>query len=616
MTSRTIALLALAAAVPVRAELPPLPTPLRLPPGLIQTLPVSSAGSYIADAVRIQDCPDDKDNPFGTCTTPLFGGFGMWSTHVSGFVEIRFYPPRNGIAHFEITHPGNLVGDDTKMKAPQFYEMPVKENRVLDAFEAISSGDLNLATGEVTRLEYVIFVSNSWYVSLGQVNPSLKPPAFRFPGIYGTAIASFEQRPDGLLDFTFFGSSFLPLGNNVRGDPVRVPMPLCGPLLNCAGIEAPGTSLHPQIRVTTKAPAAAPCGANCFVPEPNSVHEFTANSFYSSFGDVFTVNIPQLGGPAEGRTHLQGRLQIQFGAPNPSGTIPFAISTLPPGGLLAPIPDAPAPLSVFKITMIGHDERLFFPNFTYVTADPVLLEDGFDPSIGVLDPKTGAVIGDLLYRGVPAQSLFSTIINLNITRIPLDTFRHRGPARFDRGPNGEAIFRYDGKLPLTYDTFLFPSPDYDNPNAAFTSGPGSLLNPFMRFQAIKIADTPRNVRTGSAQNVLSSFNERFSYNYSVSCDPAGGGSPTFEYTNQAKNATFRMDALSHVSCFHSPRSTRGPGDYDVISFTGYGTWSADDEPHTANVQVSIAPGEEYVSIQIDGGLISKVHTKPRVAPIP
>jgi hypothetical protein len=602
--------------MPALAELPPLPVPLQLPPGLVQTLPVNSAGSYIADAVRAQDCPDDKDNPFGTCSTSLFGGFAMWSTHVSGFVELRFYPPRNGIAHFEVTHPGNLAGADTTIQAPLFYKMPVKENRVLDAFETISSGDLNLNTGEVTNLQLVIFVSNSWYVALGQVNPNLKPPAFRFPGIYGTALAKFEQRADGLLDYTFFGSTFLPLGNNVLGDPVRLPMPLCGPLLDCAGIEAPGTSLHPQILVTTKPPDDPPCGDNCFAPEPNTVNEYTANSYFSSFGDVFTVNIPQLGGPAEGRTHLQGRLLVQFGPRNPGGTVPFSISTLPPGGLLAPIPDAPAPLNLFKITMLGHDERLFFPNFTYVTADPVLLEDGFDPAIGVLNPQTGAALGDFLYRGVPAQSLFDAIINLNITRIPLDTFRHRGPARFDRGPNGEAIFRYNGKLPLTYDTFLFPSPDYDNPNAAFVAGSGSLLNPFMRFQAMRIADQPNVVRSGTAQNVVSSFGQRFSYSYSVPCNPEGGGNPTFEYTNQDDGGTFRMDSLSHVSCFHSPRSTRGPGDYDIISFTGYGTWSEDDDPHTANVQVSTAPGEEYVSIQIDGGLISKVHTKPRVAPIP
>lgn len=613
--TRCALLLSFAFAPLAPAALPPLPEPLRLPPGLIQVLPVARSGSYLADAVRVQDCPEDSDNPFGTCSSSLLGGYAMWASPVTGFVEIRFSPPRNGISHFEVAHPGNLVGADTSIKAPFLYDMPVNENRMLDAFEQVSAGDLNLLTGEVTNMQYVVFVSNTWYAALGQVNPNLKPPAFRFPGIYGSARTKFEQRADGKLDFTFAGTSFLPLGNNVAGDPVRLPLPLCGPFLSCAGIEAPGTSLHPQIRVTTK-DSNEPACTRCFIPEPNSVQEYTANSYYTSFGDFFTVNIPQLGGVAEGRTHLQGRMAIQFGGIDSSGLAPFAVSTLPPGGLLAPIPDAPPPLTTFKITMLGHNERLFFPNYTYITADPVLLEDGFDPSIGVLDTKTGAVIGDLLYRGVPAQSLFAAIINLNITRIPLDTFRHSGPARFEVGPNGAAVYRYNGALPLTYDTYSFPSPDYTNPNAAFTAGPGSLLNPFMRFQGFQITDQPRVTRAGSQSGVISSFNETFSYNYSVSCDPNGGGTPSFEYTNNSQNATFRMENLSWVSCINPRGSTRAAGDYDIISFTGYGTWSRDSDVHLANVQVSVAPGEAYVSIQIDGGTTSKVHTKPRTPPLP
>jgi hypothetical protein len=610
-------LLALAAVVPGLAAPPPLPTPLRLPPGLTQTLPIVKSASYLADAVRFQDCPDDKDNPFGVCSTNLFGGFGMWGSHLSGLVEIRFYPPRNNVAHFEVFHPGNLKGDDARMRAPLFYDMPVRENVILDAFEAVSQGDLNLVTGEVTNFKLVVFAANTWYVALGDVNPKLKPPPFTFPGIYGSAFVKFEQRPDGLLDYSFQGSTFLPLGNRIEGDPVKMPLPLCGGLAgaDCAGFEAPGTSLHPQLRISTKAIAAPPCGARCSTIQPNSVQEFTANTFYSSFGDTFTVNIPALGGPATGRTHLQGRYMIQYGEPSVFGTFPVAVTTLPPSGLLAPIPDAPAPLSTFKITMLGHDERLFFPNFTYVTADPVLLEDGFDPAIGILDPTSGTVIGGLNYRGVPAQSLFSAIINLNITRIPLGTFRHIGPAVFERGPDGGNVFRFNGNEILTFDTLQFPSPDYDNPNRAFTAGPGSDLNPFMRFQGMQAVDQPTTVKAGSANNVLSSFDHRFNYSYSIPCDPVGRAF-SFEYTNQAQSGTFRMENLAAVSCVNSRGSNRPRGDADIVQFTGYGTWSKDSDLHTANVQVSTAPGEEYVSIQIDGGLISKAHTKPRFDPIP
>ncbi len=614
---RTYAILGLTA-LSLQAAPPPLPQPLRLPPGLSQTLPIVKQASYVADAVRVQDCPDDKDNPFGTCSSALFGGYAMWASHLAGNLEVKFYAPRGNVAHFEIFHPGNLRGDDARMKAPVFYEMPVKENVILDAFEAVSSGDLNLVNGEVTNLRYNVFVSNSWYVALGGVNPRLKPPPFQFPGIYGSARLKFEQRADGLLDVTFAGSTFLPLGNNFSGDPVRLPLPLCGPLLNgeCAGFEAPGTGLHPQLQLTTKVPADQPCGGNCISVQPNSVQEYTANSYYTSFGDTFTMNIPQLGGFATGRTHLQGRYAIQFGEPTAYGSVPIAVSTLPPAGLLAPIPDAPAPLNSFKITMFGHNERLFFPNFTYVTADPVLLEDGFDPAIGLLDTTSGNVIGGLLYRGVPAQSLFSAIINLNITRIPLDTFRHVGPAKFERGANGTNVFRYNGAVVLTFDTFLFPSPDYDNPNSAFTSGPGSDLNPFMRFQGIQqAAFRPTALKTGSATNVLSSFNERFNYSYSIPCNPAGQ-TFAFEYTNQAQSGTFKMDNLSSVSCVNSRNSRMAAGDADIVSFTGYGTWSKDSDVHAVNVQVSNAPGEAYVSIQVDGGLISKVHTKPPIETIP
>ena len=114
------------AAAPASA-LENLPQPLRLPPGLRQALRINKDISYAGDAVKILDCPDDADNPFGTCGNLLFGGLAMWDSHLSGFVEIRFYPPRDNIAHFEITHPGNLVGDDTIMQAPQLYQMNVRE---------------------------------------------------------------------------------------------------------------------------------------------------------------------------------------------------------------------------------------------------------------------------------------------------------------------------------------------------------------------------------------------------------------------------------------------------------------------------------------------------------
>src|SRR2546427_10178565 len=198
-----------------------LPVPLQLPPGLRQTLRINKDISYVGDAVRIVDCPKDEDNPLGTCSNILFGGLAMYDTHISGVVEVKFYAPINDIAHFEISHPGNLVGENAVMKAPQAYEMRVRDVFILDALDQISSGDLNLLTGEVTRLNYAALFSNSWYGDLVKVNPKLKPPDFQFPGIYGSAKALFEQRPDGLLDLTFQGSTFLPLSKDIKGDPLQ-----------------------------------------------------------------------------------------------------------------------------------------------------------------------------------------------------------------------------------------------------------------------------------------------------------------------------------------------------------------------------------------------------------
>lgn len=603
------------------AALPNLPVPLKLPSGFRQTLQINPDVSYFGDAVRIVDCPKESDNPLGTCDNWLFGGLAMWDTHISGDVQIRFYTPIDSISHFEISHPSNLTGQNTVMQAPQGYEMRVRDNFILDALDHVSQGDLNLLTGEVRNLKYTALFSNSWYADLTNVNPRLKPPDFTFPGIYGSANFVFEQRKDGLLDLTVTASTFLPLSNQVLSEPVVAPMPYCGQLTDCAGVQAPGTSLHPHIYFTTKPTAiAAGCGANCANIPVNSIQSYTGVSYYTSFGDHFTINVPQLGGIGNGRTHLQGRMQLQYG-PRSGNIVPIAVSTLPPLGLMAQVPLAPAPLSTFKITMFGHNEFLRFPLLTYVTADPVLLEDAFDLAVGALNVNTGTVITPLTFRGVPAQTLFSTIIGLNITRIPLDTFRFRGPAYVTKGPNGESVFGYDGSYFTSFESFSFPSPNFDKPSEAHSAGPGSDLNPFLRFQGAQISEQPKVVKTGSGDHLISSFNQAFSYNYSVSCDPSAGNG-SFDYTNFSLGSgggTFNLEALSSVSCTNSKTATSGPGDYDTITFVGYGTWSGDlsNGRHIASVQVSNEPKIPlYVTIQIDGGQLSKVHLKPPVDTIP
>lgn len=602
-------------ACPAFAQLPPLPVPLKLPPGLTQVLPVDKAGSYMGDAVRIVDCPNNADNPFGVCGNLLFGGLGLWNTHLTGMIQVKFYPPVNNISHFEVSHPFNLTGDDVLMRAPQFYVFGVTQNAVIDPFNQYSTGDLNLLTGEVTNINYSAIFFNIFYAALGLVNPKLKAPAFSFPGVYGSAQMVFQQRQDGLLDLTFYGSTFLPLGNNVNGDPVRLPLPFCGPSPQCDSIEVPGMSLHPHLRVTTIPTNDPACARNCYSVPPNSVVELTLNARFSSIGDDFDLNIPQLGGFAIGRSQMQGRIQAQFG--DQSGDyVPVAFNALPPRGLLAPPPAFP--INGLSLGFLGHDERLSFPTTTYDVTSVAITDDPFDVPVGEYNTRTGQFVGGLQWRTFWNQSLLIAILNQNNGRILPQSFFIRGPAQFQTGPNNEILFRYNGIEYRPFAGFTFPSPDYNNTANAFTAGAGSVLTPFFRMQAALPTDTPTALMTGSQASVKSSWGDVFSFSYSIPCAPAGK-SGSFTYTDtstDSRGGTFTMNNLSSVACLNSLTSTQPPGNYDTLTFSGYGSWSKDSDLHLANVQVSTAPDAPYVSIQIDGGGLSVVDTKPPQDPQP
>jgi hypothetical protein len=592
----------------------PLPTPLRLPPGNFQILQINKEGSYMGDAVRIVDCPKDEDNPFGTCGNLLFGGLGLWNSHLSGAIAIQFHPPVNNVTRFEIFHPNNLVGDDVFMAAPQLYEMGVFSNIVLDTFNEFSSGDLNLVTGEVTNLNYTVNFFNFWYTLLGQANPRLRPQAFSFPGVYGSAEASFEQRPDGLLDFTFYGTTFLPLGNNIEGDPVRLPMPFCGPFVSCGSIQVPGMSLHPHLRITTKAPSSPPCEELCPEIPENTVLEFTLNSRFSSTGDDFNFNSPRLGGAGRGRSQMQGRIQIQFG-PRTGDFVPVAFNLLPPQGFLVPPPEFPVP--GISLGLLGHDEFLRFPLLTYEVKEVAVFDDPFDIAVGEINVKTGRLVGGLLWRSFWASNLLLAVLEQNLGRIPFASFQFRGPGGFEKGPNEQLFFRYNAGTFLPFETFTWPDPDLTNTAKSFQLGLGSVATPFFRMQAALPTDTPVGLMSGSEGDVLGSFGDRFSYSYSIPCDPSGEPA-FFEYTNfnPTRGGTFKMENLASVTCTHSPSSNLPPGIYDTVAFTGFGTWSEDGDRHVATVQISTAPDAPYVTILIDGGTLSNVNTKPIEDPVP
>lgn len=409
---------------------------LKLPPNNVEVLPIVHDTSFYSDAVKMVDCPNQTDEPFGICRNMLFGGHGLMSTHLQGYIQIRFSPPLNNVSHFEVTHPLNLIGDDTVMKAPQFYEMPALQTYVLDPFTDISAGDLNLTTGEVANLKYSVLVSNTWYNALTNVNPKLVGSPFSFPGPYGYAQAIFKQREDGLLDFTFLGGSFLPLTSNILGDPVRMPLPFCGPLTQCTGIQAQGSVLHPTLRISTVPENLPPCAPNCATLPVNGDMNFTTHSYATVLGDNFNLNVPPLGGVGPARSQLTGRAHIQFGQPT-GNFVPFVISGIPPEGLIGPGGPIPPNTVGFAYSLLGSAEKIFFPLQTYFFNAVGTGDDPFDLAVGELNLTTGQAVGNtpgylpakpptpgscpaptfnpgnMIFRSYFSQSIFQSLAKLN-----------------------------------------------------------------------------------------------------------------------------------------------------------------------------------------------------------
>jgi len=73
-----------------------------------------------------------------------------------------------------------------------------------------------------------------------------------------------------------------------------------------------------------------------------------------------------------------------------------------------------------------------------------------------------------------------------------------------------------------------------------------------------------------------------------------------------------MHSLAWVGFSNSGTSRARTGDYDTVTFTGYGIWSKGgvNSLQQAAVQVSTSPEKPYVGIQIGGGFVSNVNTKP------
>ena len=597
------------------------PKPLELPPGLEQVLPLNKERSYFGDALRAVDCQSPQAAKWGGCGGVLFGGLALVDSHVSGEVRIRFSPPVDAygtkVSHFEVSVGNGLRGDDGTLAAPQLYKLPAQQNQVTDFPGMVSAGDLDLTTGLAIEgsLKFNFGFLNTALLALIRVNPHFPQVPIQFPGQYGTAMAQFTQRPDGKLDFDFFGSTFLPLGNDLGGLPVRFPLPFAGATFQFASIPSRGVALHPHISLSTREEPLESWGDVAEIPT-NTVREYTFNSHNTSFGDDFHLNSPVLGGMARGRSQLVGRLHVQFGE-RAGNSVPIYVSAMNPGGYLQPMEPSPISMGFEQVAPggrltpgpYGFDETLRFPLRSYGLDDVFLLSDPFDLSVAAVDVRTGAVLGEQVHRGFIGQDLFFALIRVE-PRTPQGSFYFHGPALFQKTPSGQTVYRFFGEVHIPYpEGFLFPEP---NLAQGFPAGPDSALDPFFWIQAMDGGNVPpQTVKKGSASDIVASTGDLFSYTYEIPADPARHR-PKFEYTNHSQQGSFRLHSLTWVSFLNARAARPRKGDFDTVAFAGFGTWSkGGDFFQPASVVISTAADAPYVGIQIgDGGAVSNVNTKP------
>ena len=585
-----------------RLEHQPL-VPLQLPEGLEQVLPLAASASYFGDGIGAFNGRDPRDIQWGSMGELIFGGLAMVDSHLSGSLRIRFSPPVDGVTKFQISYEGGFTGRNALLVTPQLFRMPFQYNRVDEVPGTVSAGTLNLATGEVGDLRVFAQYSSTALIALVSVNPTFPKDPLSFPGPYGSAYARFDPRPDGKLDFTFYGSAYVPLGKDIRW-----PLPFAGPSMQFATVPAQGTVMHPHLRLSTRELDAAP--GECPELPVNTIREFTLHTHHSAFGDQFTLAIDELGGPAKGRSHVMGRLQIQFGAPT-GGSVPIAVTGMNPGGLFTDMPVSPI-TEVFPARLSpgpqGYYELLRFPLRTYSLDDLAIIDDPFDISMGLVDLNTGRLINQLLHRGFIHQDLIFALLRVE-PRTPKDSFYFRGPARFEKAPGGRAVFRFDGIVRVPYPPgFAFPQP---NLTTGFIVGPNSVLDPFLWFQAAEdgAADAAPALQH-EERNVTASTGDLFSYRYVI--PPGGRGRAVFEYENHSQAGSFRMHSLAWLSLTNSRRAP-GSASFDTVTFSGFGVWSKNGMETVQQAAVQVCTTQpRYVGIQIACGDVSNVNTKPPV----
>ena len=531
------------------------------------------------------DTPEQEAR-YGTCGNQLFGGALLTDSHLTGNLTITFVPITSTLVHF-VVRQGALFGTDGVLSGPLGYSFPMRNNQVSDTF-LLSSGDLDLVSGYAINIQWYASFFNTGLLALSNANPKLAAPVINFPGIRGHAWARFTQRSDGLLDFYFRGSTFLPLGHDTDGDIVRFPLPYCSVDLNCASVPARGTSLHPHLYLdTAESLGFTPCAPNCPDLPTNTTQVFTINSPYTAFGDDFDLRIPQLGGLGPGRAELQSRFEIQFGTPT-EGTLPFKISAMPPEGLFAEPPSSPLLGSGFRGLLLAANQQLHFPNATYEQQRIVFVDEPFNFAQGMIDLASGQIIGEFEYPLYIGQALIDSLFTNNVGRISSDPFfavAMRLPqnsddenyALFEKAPNGQTMFRANLFHHRSFATYCFPQPSY-LPGMCWVSGEGGNLNIFVKLRLPISADPEKpGIAVLSEQRTFtSSSGDAISFSFSVPCHPVGRPfSFIYANNNRGSAGTFTLNHLASVSCTTSKVVADSYGSYDQIAVTGFGNWSKD-----------------------------------------
>jgi len=576
---------------------------LQLPSGLEQVLPLNTECSYFGDAISAQNCLTPKTIQWSSGNNLLFGGLAMMDSHLSGNIRIKFTPPVDEWTTFQVSFEQGLVGSDGVLTAPIFYKLPGKQQFIGDVPDHISAGRLNLHTGEVDptpgSLNIYANFFNSALFALIRVNPNFPATPLSFPGQYGSASVEFAQRSDGKLDFTFQGSTFIPLGNNTR-----FPLNFCGPSREYASIPSNGTALHPHITITTKESGPPQVDAAPQIPF-NTLQEFILFTAASSFGDLFTLNTPEMGGPALGRSRLLGRVQIQFG-PQTGNSVPIAVSTTTAGGMLAPLARTPiAQLFPGQLTPgpEGFYESLRFPLQTYPLNDLAVLEDPFDISVGALDLRTGKLVHPLLHRGFINQDLIFALLRVE-PRTPISSFFFKGPGDLRQAKGGELVFEFFGTVHIPYPKgFLFPD---QNMATGFPVADGGALDPYLWLWAIQHSNATDVGAINESRQMISSRGEAFSYHLEIPGDRFTD-QIHFEFENQSQQGKFQMHSLAWIDI---GKSTLGGDEFNSYTFSCFGVWTKNGVERTvqAAAQFSVSPKVSYIGIQIGpGGKISNVN---------